>query len=106
MNPMYDCLKFCLRNVKSLLTLQEIQLEDYDCFTNIQDKQVHRGVAIYVKKSLAAVRSPVRLEFSESTQCEIPLKTADRLLVKCIYTSPYSSTYNNDQLNNVLHEVC
>ena len=59
---------------------------------------------MYVKKSLAAIPNLVAADFSEHVWCDIPMKGSDRLLISCIYRSPYSTTEN--KLNSALQEIC
>ena len=84
----------------------ELQIERFDCFTNLQTVQCHRGVAVWVKKSFQA--QPFKLQNSnarESVWCEIPLKQDDRLLVGTVYKSPNSNVANNAEVNEFLSRV-
>ena len=105
-NPDVVCLTEILpKHCKIPVMMAEIQLEEYDCFTNINEDGAPRGVAIYVKNSLAAVPSSMTTDFKESVWCEIPLKSKDRLVIGCIYRSPNSTQDNNDKLNKVLRDL-
>ena len=86
------------QNSRFPVELSEIQFEKYDCFSNIQDDHVHRGVVIYVKKVLGALPNQVNFSFleRESVWCEVLLKSGDRLLIGCIYRSPNCCHDNND----------
>ena len=105
-DPDIICLSEILpKNCRVPVELCELDLKDYDCFTNIKEDNVHRGVATYVKKSLNAVPSLVIADFAESTWCEIPLTGPDRVLIGCVYRSPNSSLDNDVRLNNALKEI-
>ena len=77
-------------------------MEGYDCFNNLQVDFVHRGIIIYVRKTLNASPSQLVPDFSESVWCEIPLEKKDRLLLGCTYRSPNSTEDNNKRLNQFL----
>ena len=38
------------KNVKFAVQLAELQVDGYDCFSNICDGNLHKGVVVYVKK--------------------------------------------------------
>ena len=81
----------------------ELQIEGFDCFTNLQTVQCHRGVAMRVRKSFQA--QPFKLQninARESLWCEIPLKQDDRLTV---YRSPNSDVANNAEVNEFLSRI-
>lgn len=107
--PDIVCLSEILpKNCSNPVQPAEIQLDNYDCFTNIGETQCHLGVGIWTKKCLQA--QPVTLskdhsKTQESTWCEIPLDQGDRLLVGCIYRSPNSTEENNNQVNQLLKDM-
>ncbi len=105
-NPDVICVTEILpKNSKYAVEIAELQIDEYDLFTNIRDVTCHRGVAIYTKKTLTAVQSTTNADFEESVWCEIPLQQEDRLLIGCVYRSPNSSTDNDNMLNNSLPDV-
>jgi exonuclease III len=95
------------KNTKFSVNAPEIQVNGYDCFSNINDKDCRRGVAIYVKKSLGAVPSKLKesFNFEESCWCEVPLRDSDRLYIGGIYRSPNSNDENNKNLNEALSSL-
>ncbi len=92
------------KNCSVPVQLSELQLKEYDCFTNITSRHVHRGVLIYTKKYLAASESNIneKMDFVESVWCEFKLTGSDNILIGGIYRSPNSTKENDDKLNSSL----
>ena len=62
------------KNGSTPVAHSEIQVEGYDCVSNLLVDFVHRGIINYVRKTLNASPSQLVLDFSESVRCEIPLE--------------------------------
>lgn len=95
------------KNFNFAVQLPELQVKDYDCFTNLNCASVHRGVVIYVKSVLRA-QEVVTKEMSSVSECvfvEIALDDGDKLLVGNVYRSPNSEKGNNDKLNQLLCDI-
>ncbi len=106
--PDIICLSEILpKHSKYSVLLTELQIKGYDCFTNINDMDCKRGVAVYTKDHLCAVPSKVKesMIFTESAWCEIALRGNDRLYIGGIYRSPNSSDENNKKLNDALASI-
>ena len=106
--PDVICLtEILLKNSKLPVNIAEIQIKGYDCFTNINSSQVHRGITLYTKQGLSATESDINeaAKFQESVLCEIPLRGKDKVLVGGIYRSPSSTSKNDEDLNEFLSIV-
>jgi exonuclease III len=90
------------KNSRFPVTENDIQIANYNCYTNIAESTARRGVAIYVKNSIQSRCASVNFHFTESIWCEMDLKDNDKLLIGCIYRSPNSSLQNNELLNQSL----
>ena len=75
------------------------------------DKSPGRGVIIYTHNSLdkSAIQIKVSNSFEEACLMEVRLRNGDTLLFGCMYRSPTQTSYsdgNNDNLNQLLQELC
>ena len=98
------------KNVKFAVQLAELQVDGYNCFSNICDGNIHIGVVVYVKKHLCAQQftqseSKKRQDSAESVWVEIPLRDGEKLLVAASYRSPNSSKENDTRLNQFIVEA-
>ena len=74
-----------------------------DCFSNINNSNSHRGVAIYTKGHLNArsyLANP--RDFQEHACCKIEMCDKTSLHILCLYRSPNSSSENNKLLNQLI----
>ena len=77
----------------------EICFDKYDCFSNCFTENAHRGIAIYVKKSLKAQQvciSKEQAQAKETIWVEVTLLEGNTLLIGGIYRSP-SNTPEEDK---------
>jgi len=83
-------------------------IDDYDLFCNLesQSEPCHRGVAIYVHKSLAASELKTDVTFREALWVEVKTEEEDSMIIGCIYRSPTRARDNNDvKLLDVIAEM-
>ena len=83
----------------------QLDLQDYEKY--LPDILGDRGVVLYIHKSLTAFNVDILSDsdFSGSVWCEISLRGTDKLLVGCIYRSPFSSKDNNKKLNDLISKA-
>ena len=94
------------KNVFIPITKAELQIPGYSCFENIDEELCQRGVVIYTKHNIHAVRVEIKEKFHDGICCEIKLKKPNKnLLVYCIYRSPNSSQENNDEINKFYCDI-
>lgn len=99
------------KNFKFHVQLSEINIDGYDCVTNIGDAQASqggRGVILYIRKVFNAQQvflSGPNKDVLESVWCEVPLEGKDKLLLGTVYRSPNSTTANNTALNSMLKDM-
>ena len=65
-----------------------------------------RGILLYIKESLGATDYQVNEPFQEHIWCKLSLTRGDNLLIGCIYRSPHSNADNNQNLHNLLKNMC
>ena len=81
----------------------EIQVDGYDCFSNISNSNCRRGVAIYTKRYLNARSYFTNVkDLQEHTCCKIEMSNSISLHILCLYESPNSSSENNKLLNQLI----
>ena len=61
---------------------------------------------LYIKESLGATDYQVNEPFQEHIWCKLSLTRGDNLLIGCIYCSPHSNADNNQNLHNLLKNMC
>jgi exonuclease III len=89
------------KNYRYPLQRQEIQLEGYNCWPNIESPG--RGVVLYTKSKIKASEKVIMAgNFQDSVWCSIKLDNNDKLLIGCVYRSPNSSNENNIKLKESL----
>ena len=80
----------------------ELNFCDYECFSNcFNNDNVHRGVAVYIKKSLnpqQVCMSEKQLSSRESIWAEIKLDNEETLLVGGVYRPPSNTEKQNKDL--------
>ena len=92
-NPDVFCMtETLLKNV--LLKIEcEIQIDGYDCFSNINNSNCHRGVAIYTKRYLNARSYLTNVkDFQEHACRKIELSDKTSLHILCLYRSPNNTS--------------
>ena len=103
-NPDVFCITETLpKNVLLKIKECEIQIDGYNCFSNINNSNCYRGVAIYTKRYLNA-RSYLTTvkDFQEHICCKIELSDKTSLHILCLYRSPNSTSENNKLLNQLI----
>ena len=65
-----------------------------------------RGLLLYIKESLGAADYQVNEPFQEQIWCKLSLTRVDNLLIGCKYRSPHSNADNNQNLHNLLKNIC
>lgn len=87
--------------------MQPVELDifkNYDCFNNLKEKSLMRGVVIYVKKLFSAQQVIIdECEITkESVWVEVALRDRDSMIIGCVYRSPNSTETNNKNLNSLI----
>ena len=78
-------------------------MDGYHCFSNINNSNCHRGVAIYTKKYLNARSCLTNVkDCQEHACCKIEMSGKTSLHVLCLYRSPNNSSENNKLLNQLI----
>ena len=91
---------------KETLCKQQFSLDGYELYTNIEEEEVARGVAVYIANHLATRANAVMIGtgFKESIWVQLNISDSTKLTLGCIYRSPTSSPINDDKLNKLLAE--
>ena len=78
----------------------ELQLTDYDLFTNIDNNTNGRGICLYIHSSLNATsyKFTQAVNFQEVVWASVQLGSKEKLIIGCMYRSPNSDNNNNAQL--------
>jgi exonuclease III len=93
------------KNSRFRLTEAELQLENYDLFTNFALPSAHRGVALYIRNTMKPHYSSFKPNGAESVWCEINLVDRDKLLLGCVYRSPNINAQNDEEINDTLKDA-
>lgn len=86
----------------------ELTIDGYDCFSNCFSEYVHRGVAVYVKKSLNAQKVCLTHDQAKARECvwvEVKLKDGDVLLIGGIYRPPSNTVEQNKHLYKTILSI-
>ncbi len=86
----------------------ELKVDDigeYDIFSRNLDKDIGRGMLLYVHKHLEAKEVKMKTNFEESVFVKIKLNNNDNLLVGLIYRSDSGSADNNRNLRRLISEA-
>lgn len=100
-----------------IITLQEILPKNYEGEIDLRttfkisgyqmilpEKEMKRGVMIYVNNKISAARVDIKTDFDESVWCEIYLKDSAKLLIGNIYHSPSSEINNSYKVTDLMKE--
>ena len=91
------------KNVSLEIEEYEIQIDDYDLFSNISNSNYHRGVATYTKRHLNARSYLTNVkDFQEHACCKIEMSDKTSLHILRLHRSPNSSSENNKLLNQLI----
>ena len=92
-----------LKNVSLEIEEYEIQIDGHDCFSNTNNSNCHRGVAIYTKRYLNARSYLTKVKyFQEHAYCKIKMSDKTSLHILRLFRSPNSSSENNKLLNQLI----
>ena len=93
-NPDVFCITETLpKNVLLKIKECEIQIDGYNCFSNINNSNCYRGVAIYTKRYLNARSYLTNVkDFQEHICCKIELSDKTSLHILCLYRSSNSTS--------------
>lgn len=82
----------------------EYDIPGFECFIN---KNIKRGVAIYVRENLQAqlYSELERHNFDENVFCQFKTKDGMKVLVGCLYRSPSSDHTNTENMINLIKNV-
>ena len=102
-NPDVFCITKTLpKNVLLKIEECEIQIDGYDCFSNIKNSNCHRGVAIYTKRYLNARSYLIKEKYFQEHACyKIEMSYKTSLHILSLYRSPNSSSENKKLLNSI-----
>ena len=89
------------------ITPQHIKLEGFDIYSNFEDNEAKRGIAIYISHRISdrVTELKVNTDFRECVWLNLSLRGRDKLLMGCIYRSPSSITENDYNLWNMLKSI-
>jgi exonuclease III len=76
----------------------ELQLDDYNMYTNNWDEKGTRGMACYIDKRIEAKPLSLGTNYSECIWMDLALNDKDHMLFGCIYRSPSNSDVTNENL--------
>lgn len=95
------------KNARYILTKNEVQLEGYDFYSSLPViKETGRGVAIFVRKYLQVREVQLSTKYQELVSLSMRLHAGDKLLLGCIYRNLSSDGQNNQELRDLLWEMC
>ena len=81
----------------------ELQIQDFDCFTNNNKSMCHRGALISTKTCLKAVAvNFIELDYREYVYCKLSPKNSGLLHVLCIHRSLNSTIENTNNFNSLI----
>ncbi len=78
---------------------------EFDIFSENLDKDIGRGMLLYIHKHLEAKEVKMKTEFEESVFAKIRLNNNDNLLVGLIYRSDSGTAENNRKLRTLISEA-
>ena len=91
------------KNVLLKIEECEIEKDDYDCFSKINNSNCHRGVAIYTKRYLNARSYLAKVKYFQEYACrKIDMSDKTSLHILCLCRSLFSSSENNKLLNQLI----
>ena len=85
-------------------TTEVYQIDGYTLFSS--DFNHGRGTLIYAKENLGATDFNVMHNFRDCVWCKVSLDKGDKLIIGCMYRSPNSSVEKNNELYDMLKNVC
>ena len=85
--------------------MQEYNLEGYSNEAMNIDEGKGRGMFLFIHKSLPFQVHQFDVDFNEAQFCTLNLKGKNTLLIGSFYSSPSSTTENNDNLNKLLDKI-
>ena len=94
------------KHTKEILSKQQFMLEGYDLYTNIEEEEEARGVAVYIAKHLALRAHEIEIDsdFNESIWVQLNISESTKIKLGCVYRSPTSLPVNDDKLHKLLAE--
>ncbi len=93
------------KNSETKTTKASIQINELQLFTNIEDEENIRGLALYISNNLKVEEVKFSTISKEKIWCTLQLKDNDKLQLGCIYRSPRTNNDNTQSLCNLLQEV-
>jgi hypothetical protein len=87
------------KNTKYAVLNSELSIKNFHLFSNLGNKNCHRGVAIYINNTYNATQIFNNSPAKEIVSCEIKIKGSRNILIQTIYRSPNSTEENNDLIN-------
>ena len=103
-SPSILCFTEILPKNKLKVLHSEFSLPGYNLFTNIENPNCHRGIAIYVENSISCSAITFPYDLKEFLICELKLNNLDFYLCT-LYRSPNSTEANNNSLNQFLLDI-
>ena len=90
------------KNRSSSIDDVEWCIPGYNKFSENFDDYTGRGIIVYIKESITAVKLQTNYTHVEIVQVAIPLEGRHSLLVQCLYRSPNSDKDCIDELKDIL----
>jgi exonuclease III len=81
-------------NSETKTTKASIQINGFELFTNIEEEENIRGLALYIRNNLKVEEVKFNTISKENLWCTLKLKDNDKLLLGCIYRSPSTNNEN------------
>ena len=88
-------------------TTQQLKLDGYVIYSNLEHQEASRGIAIYLTEKLSEHTTEINIasDFHECLWMSMNLRGNDKLLFGCIYRSPWSSIENDMSMYDLLHRI-
>ncbi len=93
------------KNSETKTTKASLNINGYELYTNIEQEEIIRGIALYVSNNLIVEETKFNTNSNENVWCTLILKENDKLLLGCIYRSPTYNNVNTQTLCNLFQEV-
>jgi len=88
-------------------TTQQLKLDGYVIYSNLEHQEASRGIAIYLTEKLSEHTTEINIasDFHECLWMSMNLRGNDKLLFGCIYRSPSSSIENDMSMYDLFHRI-
>ena len=105
-NDMFDIIcitetlpKFCINPM--MIDSYTFAIPNYDCYHCITG----RGISVYVHNQLKSEQIILNADYNDSVWISLDFSNSEKVIIGCIYRSPSSSDYNNEQLLHMFNKT-